>query len=275
MYNLLSYGAGVNSTAMILLMEDACEFRDVFPQLHIVFADTGAENPETYAYLKTMDAYLFERGQRIVRVSAEKTLLEMCHERHFLPSRLNRWCTVEAKLNPLWDYEQEAFSLDPQSDAVQLVRYIGIDAGEAHRVRVPGQRYIHHRYPLIEYDLNRTACQRLIEKRGLPVPRKSGCFFCPFTSRYELAKLSIEHPDLFQAALHLEQAVNAEWSERSEPFYLISGLSLEALREKREAIMERYLAKQRNAQLHLGLFDEIEEHELEEKLNDLPCLCGR
>jgi hypothetical protein len=77
------------------------------------------------------------------------------------------------------------------------------------------------------------------------------------------------------AALHLEQAVNAEWSERSEPFYLIQGLSLAELRLKREAIIERFLAKQRKAQLHPGLFDELEEIELEEKLNDLPCLCGR
>ncbi|MCH8293295.1 phosphoadenosine phosphosulfate reductase family protein [Candidatus Poribacteria bacterium] len=272
---LLSYGGGVNSTAMILLMEDTCEFQEIFQELHIVFADTGVEHPETYAYLDTMDAYLSDREQRLVRVAPEKSLLEMCKERNFLPSRMSRWCTKEVKLNPLWKYEAQVFTLNPKSEKVQLMRFIGIDAGESHRVRVSGYRHIKQRYPLIKYDLDRTACIRLIERRGLPVPKKSGCYFCPFSSRHELARLSIEYPQLFDEALRLEQSVNEAWSERKEPFHLIQGLPLEVLRQKRDEIIARYESKKLKKEMQPGLFDSLEAEELEEKLDSLPCLCGR
>ena len=272
---LLSYGGGINSTAMILLMEEACEFRDIFPELHIVFADTGVEHPETYGYLDVIETYLSQRGQRLIRVSAEKTLLQMCQERNFLPSRMSRWCTVESKLNPVWDYEKAGFQFDKKRHEVQLVRFIGIDAGEAHRMRVPGERYIQHRYPLIEHDLDRRACIRLIETRGLPVPRKSGCYFCPFSSRRELAYLSRDYPELFEGAVRLEGQVNAAWSERKEPFYLLQGLSLEALGQKKEDIIRRFEEKERRRRMQPGLFDSLEADELEEKLDALPCLCGR
>ncbi len=272
---LLSYGGGVNSTAMILLMEETCEFQEIFPEFHIVFADTGVEHPQTYDSLEVMNTYLEERGQRLIRVAAEKTLLEMCQERNFLPSRMSRWCTMAVKLNPLWDYEERVFKLNSKSEEVQLIRFIGIDAGEAHRVRTSSKRHVEHRYPLIEYDLDREACLRLIEKRGLLVPKKSGCFFCPFSSRHELARLSIEYPKLFDEAVRLEQSVNEAWQQRREPFYLIKGLPLRELKEKREAIIKRFEDKRLKQTLQLGLFDSLEEEELEEKLDALPCLCGR
>jgi hypothetical protein len=272
---LLSYGAGVNSTAMILLMETTCEFQAIFHQLHIVFADTGSEHPQTYTFLETMDGYLAQRGQRIRRVRAEQTLLEMCHQRKFLPSRMSRWCTVESKLKPLWDYEKRVFGINPNRNELQVTRFIGIDAGESHRIRHVPQRYAVHRYPLIEYDLDREACQRLIEKSGLPVPRKSGCYLCPFSARHELAQLSIEHPDLFEAMLQLEHTVNATWKVREAPFHLIQGLPLSQLFEQRDEILARHRNKQQRATIQPGLFDSLEAEALEDKLDALPCLCGR
>ena len=50
---VVAYGLGVNSTA--LLVELAA--RGVRPDL-VLFADTGGEKPETYAYLPTMQEYL-------------------------------------------------------------------------------------------------------------------------------------------------------------------------------------------------------------------------
>jgi hypothetical protein len=54
---VVSYGGGVDSTAMTLLLE-----RGEKPDL-VVFCDTGGEYPETYAYLDRFDAYLRERAQ--------------------------------------------------------------------------------------------------------------------------------------------------------------------------------------------------------------------
>lgn len=46
-----SYGGGVNSTAMLIGMQE----RGEIPNL-IMFADTGGEKPETYAYLQRFEA---------------------------------------------------------------------------------------------------------------------------------------------------------------------------------------------------------------------------
>src|SRR5436190_9107825 len=54
---VVAYGLGVDSTAM--LIKFAC--RGVHPDL-ILFADTGGEKPETYAYLPVIQAYLSEVG---------------------------------------------------------------------------------------------------------------------------------------------------------------------------------------------------------------------
>lgn len=50
----LSHGMGVNSTALMLLLED------LGFKLENIFVDTGAEHPETYEYLD----YLRERNTR-------------------------------------------------------------------------------------------------------------------------------------------------------------------------------------------------------------------
>ena len=50
---IVSYGAGTNSTAMLIKMVELNEVVDA-----ITFADTGGELPETYAYLDMFGAWL-------------------------------------------------------------------------------------------------------------------------------------------------------------------------------------------------------------------------
>ena len=65
----VAYGLGVDSTAMLV------EFahRGIRPDL-ILFADTGGEKPETYAYLPVMQEYLAGVGfPAVVTVRYEPT----------------------------------------------------------------------------------------------------------------------------------------------------------------------------------------------------------
>src|SRR5688572_29721776 len=54
---VVSYGAGVDSTAMLV----AFVRRGIRPD-YILFADPGGEKPETLAFLPLMDAYLHAAG---------------------------------------------------------------------------------------------------------------------------------------------------------------------------------------------------------------------
>ena len=58
--NIISFGAGQNSTAMIILMKNQGSRID-----EIIFAETGNEMPETYKFLKEFS----ESASGIVRVN--------------------------------------------------------------------------------------------------------------------------------------------------------------------------------------------------------------
>ena len=54
---MVSYGGGVNSTALLIGLH-----QHRIPVDLILFADTGAEHPHTYAYLDVMDRWLKDHG---------------------------------------------------------------------------------------------------------------------------------------------------------------------------------------------------------------------
>ena len=55
--NMVSYGGGANSTALLIGLH-----QHRIPVDLILFADTGAEHPHTYAYLDVMDRWLKDHG---------------------------------------------------------------------------------------------------------------------------------------------------------------------------------------------------------------------
>ena len=62
--NIVSYGGGANSTALLIGLH-----QHRIPVDLILFADTGGEHPHTYAYLDIMDRWLKDHGMpEITRV---------------------------------------------------------------------------------------------------------------------------------------------------------------------------------------------------------------
>lgn len=64
---ICSYGAGINSTALIIEA-----FKRGTPPDLILFADTGSEMPHTYQFLDQFDTWLRLRGSSLVRVRWER-----------------------------------------------------------------------------------------------------------------------------------------------------------------------------------------------------------
>ena len=60
--NVVAYGGGVNSTAMLIGMH-----RKGIPIDLVLFADPGAEQPRTYAFLPVMDDWLARRRMPAIR----------------------------------------------------------------------------------------------------------------------------------------------------------------------------------------------------------------
>lgn len=212
--NILAYGGGLNSTAMII----GLYHRKISLDL-ILFADTGCEQPHTYEYLPIMDRWLEAHGlPKIIPVEyTDKngdrlTLEQECLRSGTLPALAYGYkkCSLKHKISPQDKFCnnyppcREVWAMDGR-----VVKLIGYDAGEEERrdhalVYDLQDRKYKKEYPLIEWGWGREECAAAIEQEGLPLPGKSSCFFCPAMKHHEIRTLYHRHRDLFARALAIE-----------------------------------------------------------------------
>lgn len=226
MRKYLSFGGGVNSVAMMLMLLDQGE------EFEAVFVNHGTDWPETYEYFDMFQAWLKDHNHKQITVlrPAVKTidgkifdnLLEYYLYKHIFPFRQNRACTDRFKIVPLEKYQQApCFVL------------LGIGSEESHRATIANKKGFEYRYPLIEEEIDREECKRIIRRKGLPVPPKSGCFICPFQGPAQYKKLRRSHPDLFCRAEKMEeQYIERRKSENKPPLYLLKNRALKWIVEE-------------------------------------------
>lgn len=220
---MVSLGMGVDSVAMTIALIQLGKVPDL-----IVFADTGGERPETYAYIETFQKWLDQYGvtiqiARYVPVKAPYSSLEGELRTNntlpgialSMPSCSKKWKSeaiqqmiagVPAKGNrpaqPGWQP-----AIDCWERGERIIRLIGFDAGSKDRRRggILGDKYAENFFLLRELGYDRVDCARLILSVGLPIPLKSACFYCSANGPNELLWLHHHHPDLFRRALVIEQ----------------------------------------------------------------------
>jgi hypothetical protein len=202
---VVAYGAGVDSTAMLIGLRQ----RDVRPDA-ILFGDTGGEKEETYAFLPVMDGWL--RDQDFPTVTVVKnvvkdfkhwppyhTLEENCLTNGTLPSVAfgfqMKSCSLKWKAAPQHKFLKNFKpALDCWAAGGKVVRAIGFDASPAdqrrsnHAGKIDDPLYSFW-YPLQEWGWDRERCVEEIKRAGLPVPPKSSCWFCPAMKPAEVREL--------------------------------------------------------------------------------------
>lgn len=195
---VVSYGGGVNSTALMLGLYERNEIPD-----YVLFSDTGGERPATYAHIAKFSEWLSAHGMPTITTVKNHimTLEEHCLKYNTLPSIILglRQCSHRWKVAP-----QEKYLADRQ--IFRYTKVLGIDAGEPHRVKDYQNKT---RYPLIEWQWFRKDCIATIERHGVEVPTKSSCFFCPVNKRQQITDLAHNNPDLFARALAMEANATA------------------------------------------------------------------
>jgi 3'-phosphoadenosine 5'-phosphosulfate sulfotransferase (PAPS reductase)/FAD synthetase len=192
---ILNFGAGVNSTALLIELVKRKE-----PLDYVIFADTGSEIPETYNCVKMMKEWCEEHNIRFIQVESiyRKSLYQYYFDKKTIPWRKFRDCTDKFKKSPITKFLN-------QFKAEGVTQYIGIGSDEVYRIKQSQVKWITFRYPLAEWKIDRAKCVKIIEREGLVVPPKSGCFCCPFQSKETWIKLLKEKPDYFKKARVLEE----------------------------------------------------------------------
>ena len=206
---------GVNSVAMHLLLLDQ---RDDF---EAIFVDHGTDWPETYEYLEMFQGWLKDHGHKKITVLKPAVTIKKIGKTfnnlydyfwHYkTPPSFRRFCTDRFKVTPIHKYiKKPCFML------------IGIDWGEVKRVKISNNKGIENRYPLVEYEIDRDGCKKIIKDHGLPIPMRSGCYICLFQKRSQWVELRKIHPDLFCKAEKLECRVNKYRKDRGKTSICIS-----------------------------------------------------
>ena len=214
MKNYLSFGGGVNSVAMmLLLMDEGMEFgpgKDC-EAVYVWMPDW----PETHEYLMMLEekgypiTVITSQGMRTTMGTKEGNLYEYAWKQRMMPQRHPRWCTARFIVGTLIKYySPPAFVM------------IGIGADEAHRAKMNSTGGIEHRFPLIERNVDRKGCLDIIAAHGLLLPIKSGCYICPFQRVSQFKQLRRKHPELFCKLVELEKR-NNEYRvlKGNQPYY--------------------------------------------------------
>lgn len=201
----LRHGGGVNSVGVLVGMKKL----GIRPNV-IIFSDTGAEKPETYAYQSNvMPPWLYENNfPPMVSVQNNgqyRTLENNCLAKNMLPSLAYGFksCSDKYKRRPSDQYLTLWMAAHPEF--TKITKVLGYDAGEPHRVKDYADEKYDFWYPLVEWGWDRAECERQILAEGLPLPPKSSCYFCPASKKSEVIWLKDHHPDLFERAVSMER----------------------------------------------------------------------
>lgn len=234
--NILSLGAGVQSSAMALMaargeltpMPDAA-----------IFADTGAEPNSVYKWLGWLEAQLPFPVYRVAKTTkhGERLSLETAalrvrtskegrnYTKHAVPAFiydgskqgiLMRQCTSDFKIEVIQKKIRELSKGRP------VTQWIGISWDEAIRCKPSRLAYITNIWPLVDLKLTRAHCLRWMADNGFPPPPRSSCVFCPYHSNAEWNRLKTQEPEEFARAVKWERDFQASLAQvrtiRGVPF---------------------------------------------------------
>jgi hypothetical protein len=229
MATVISYGGGVQSTALVVLA--VSEGWDVDEIVHVDLVD--AESPATREYVRYFREWLWREYGRDITVIGRNMYRDMLDNPAFTPVpwrgkrerfMLSRQCTRQYKVQPL-----QRYLYDKYDGRVGLM--LGISVDEYHRMRDSSAARIEHVYPLVDRRLTRWQCRDIIERAGLAVPWKSSCWFCPYRSVRSQWALVQRYPDLAGMASLLEDRINAERRRRGQDEIAVLRVDMSAEQE--------------------------------------------
>jgi hypothetical protein len=261
--HVLGISGGRDSAALAVYM------RDRVPGMEYFFCDTGSELPETYEYLKRLEAVL---GKSIARLNPERGFDHWLWVfQGALPSPQMRWCTKNLKIKPL-----EAWIGEDETNT-----YVALRSDENRDGYISHKPNIHAVYPFKEDGVDKAGVLRILADAGVGLPdyyswrTRSGCYFCFFQRKYEWVRLSEEHPDLFARAVEYEDKVNYEGTAMKTRKFTWSGK--ETLREliaRKGEIMAKHeerMARESKGRPNRPLVEVLSEA-LDEEDDSIPCL---
>lgn len=263
-----------------------------------VFCDVGSELPETYQWLSKVEA---ATGWRIQRVG--RSLENLIQRYDILPSHGRRFCTKEAKIQPLEKFYGKT----------DCTVYYGLRADE-NRVGVRPSDLWTPVYPLVDMGIDLRGVWVILNRKDLLPPSyfwpslyyrvlelmgsrahlieelepweqrmlfagrtRSNCYFCFYQRVYEFAWLAETHPDLFAKLCWFERFGTRRRRPDSQIFtWNARFFADDKIGNERRRIVDtraRQVIQTINNRFNRGLFDDPCDTEI--ALTSCGLLCGK
>jgi len=240
MKEIVSYGGGTQSTAMILMALNG-KFDLPRPDF-AVFADTGDEPEFVNEYVKYFIDLVKHHYDFDIYTTKHKNGLsnhllsppQKSRDGRFYTSSvppfftldengkkgmLMRQCTSDFKTNPLSKLINSKLK---RAEPYRL--WIGMSFDERSRMKVSNLKRRTNYYPLVDNFVNRIDSINYVKLLGVKPAQRSSCVFCPFHSDRYWVWLKKYHSSEFQRAVDFEIKIQAQanWDYSKTKYFLHS-----------------------------------------------------
>lgn len=209
---VVSLSGGKDSAATSLAL------REAGIKHRLVFADTGWEAPETYAYLDTLRALL---GPIDVVRAVRGGMLDIAAQKAGFPMRQGRWCTEKLKVEPLKAYRDTI-----EREGREVVSVVGIRAEESEerakfKVWEDCERWGGWVWrPILHWPIEEVLA--IHHRHGVPVNplykrghNRVGCYPCIMANKDEVRLVAEHAPDRIALIRAKESEFSAERVRRN------------------------------------------------------------
>lgn len=209
---ILSWGCGLQSTCLLEMSASG-----YLPKLHAaIFADTGFEHDYTYDVFDFYAPRALKAGIEVIKIG-DQNILGDAYRVNRLPlfvensgRQIKRQCTRDYKIRPIHRIIRDLLGVNRRGRlrADLVTTWLGITIDEIDRAKPSRVAFINHSFPLLDLNFKRSDCEKWLSDRGLPVPKKSSCKFCPYKTAQEWASLKANDNSSFALIADLEGYIN-------------------------------------------------------------------
>jgi hypothetical protein len=229
---VLSFGGGMQTVTLAAM---CCLGDFEMPDL-AVFADTKWETEATYDYITWFTIWAYNKNKKFKLVTKSKgdiradalstskriASMPLWTKNGLQKGALRRQCTNEYKIQVIQRAIRDEARVEKgkrwKGDPAEV--WIGISTNEAQRMSESRDKWVTHRWPLIEKRMSRHDCQRYLEAHGIPLPPKSACIGCPFHDNTYWRRLKQESPKEWKNAVEFDGLVRKTRAAIKSPVFL-------------------------------------------------------
>lgn len=241
MKNILSYGGGINSSALFFHI-----LKNKLPLDLVIFADTGEDKPETYESVKNMEQLCIKNNIKFVTVTSKLgNLYNYYFKIKKVMSMMKRDCTDKFKIRTIRKYIRKTYG---KKEKFRM--YIGFTWDELTRMRDSDVKYIENVYPFVEDKITRQGNKDILKENNF-IASKSGCIGCIYNKKQNWIYMLIHDPKEFERHLKLEE------QNTGFPKVLLNGsYSLRSLKNsyKNQKSLHKYVDLEANCNVHGSCF---------------------